>query len=110
MPQVFPRPVNFIVRLFLVGGALGSTTLVGVCLMFAHSSYGTDAGAVREQPIPFSHQHHVGVLAIDCRYCHTSVEHSSYAGMPPTKTCMNCHSQMWVGSDIDRKSTRLNSS
>lgn len=50
------------------------------------------------QPIPFSHEHHVGVLGIDCRYCHTSVERSSFAGIPSTKTCMNCHSQMWVGS------------
>ncbi len=50
--------------------------------------------------MPFSHEHHVGVLGIDCRYCHTSVENSSYAGLPPTKTCMNCHSQIWVGSDM----------
>jgi Cytochrome c3 len=100
MPQVFPRPMNFVVRLSLVGGALGSGMLAGLCLMFTHSSYGTDAGVVREQPIPFSHQHHVGVLGIDCRYCHTSVEQSSYAGMPPTKTCMNCHSQIWVGSKM----------
>jgi hypothetical protein len=54
----------------------------------------------REQPVPFSHQHHVGVLEIDCRYCHTTVEHSSYAGMPATKTCMNCHSQIWIGSQM----------
>jgi hypothetical protein len=66
--------------------------------MFLRSSYGTDAGVVRAQPIPFSHEHHVGVLGIDCRYCHTSVEESSFAGLPPTKTCMNCHSQIWVGS------------
>ena len=52
------------------------------------------------QPVPFSHQHHVGDLGIDCRYCHTAVEKSSYAGMPPTETCMNCHSQIWVGSDM----------
>jgi hypothetical protein len=69
-----------------------------LCLMYTRSSYGTNVGVTREQPIPFSHQHHVGVLEIDCRYCHTSVEHSSYAGIPATKTCMNCHSQIWVGS------------
>ncbi|HMF12639.1 MAG TPA: cytochrome c3 family protein [Gemmataceae bacterium] len=50
--------------------------------------------------MPFSHERHVGQLGIDCRYCHTSVEESSFAGMPPTKTCMNCHQQIWFGSDV----------
>jgi hypothetical protein len=52
------------------------------------------------QPVPFSHQHHVGGLGIDCRYCHTSVEVSSFAGIPPTKTCMNCHSQIWTNASM----------
>jgi hypothetical protein len=98
MAQTFPPSINFVVRLTLVGGLLGSAFLMWLCLMYTRSSYGTNVGVTREQPIPFSHQHHVGVLGIDCRYCHTSVEHSSYAGMPATKTCMNCHSQIWVGS------------
>jgi hypothetical protein len=71
-----------------------------ISIIFTRSSYGTDAGVVRLQPVPFSHQHHVGILGIDCRYCHTSVENSSFAGFPPTKTCMNCHSQIWVGSEM----------
>jgi hypothetical protein len=50
--------------------------------------------------VPFSHEHHVGGLGIDCRYCHTSVEVSSFAGLPSTATCMNCHSQIWSGSDV----------
>lgn len=49
----------------------------------------------REQPIPFSHAHHVGGEGFDCRYCHTSVENSSFAGLPATEICMNCHSQIW---------------
>jgi hypothetical protein len=69
-----------------------------VFYVYARSSYATDAGVARVQPIPFSHEHHVGGLGIDCRYCHTTVEISSFAGMPSTKTCMNCHSQIWVGS------------
>jgi hypothetical protein len=55
----------------------------------------TQAGVARIQPVQFSHQHHVGGMGIDCRYCHTSVEKSAVAGIPPTQTCMNCHSQIW---------------
>jgi hypothetical protein len=62
------------------------------------SPYVTKEGLRPEQPVPFSHQHHVAGLGIDCRYCHTSVENSSFAGIPPTKTCMNCHSQIWTNA------------
>ena len=55
---------------------------------------------IREQPVPFSHEHHVHGLGIDCRYCHTSVETSAFAGMPPTYTCMSCHSQIWSDSPM----------
>jgi hypothetical protein len=98
--QIFPPSINYIARLTIIGTAFGGALLAWFCLLYTRSSYGTNAGVAREQPIPFSHQHHVGVLGIDCRYCHTTVEHSSYAGMPPTKTCMNCHSQIWVGSKM----------
>jgi hypothetical protein len=62
------------------------------------SAWVTRAHEARQQPVPFSHAHHVGGLGIDCRYCHTSVDKSAYAGIPPTKTCMNCHSQIWAQS------------
>src|SRR4051812_31016857 len=62
------------------------------------SSYYTQVGMHREQPVPFSHRHHVGGLGIDCRYCHSSVEHSASAGIPSSKTCMRCHSQIWSDS------------
>ena len=62
------------------------------------SPYITEVGVARTQPIPFSHKHHVGDNGIDCRYCHTSVEDSSFAGIPPTTTCMNCHTQIWADS------------
>ena len=71
-------------------------------LLFAgvRSDYLTMVGAPIEQPVPFSHKHHVGGAGIDCRYCHSSVEDSAFAGMPPTETCMSCHSQIWADSPM----------
>jgi hypothetical protein len=100
MPQVFHPSTNTIAKVSLFGTLFGAAFVLWVCLVYTRSSYGTDAGVMRVQPVPFSHEHHAGGLGIDCRYCHATVEHSSYAGMPATKTCMNCHSQIWVGSDI----------
>ena len=71
-----------------------------VAAQVQRSPYSTYAGVVRPQPVPFSHQHHVGGLGIDCRYCHTSVEVSNFAGIPPTKTCMNCHAQIWTNAAL----------
>ncbi len=67
---------------------------------FQRSPYITYAKVARPQPVPFSHQHHVAGLGIDCRYCHTSVEVSNFAGIPPTATCMNCHRQIWTGAPL----------
>ncbi len=64
----------------------------------ARSSYLTNRYLERPQPVQFSHKHHVGDDGIDCRYCHTSVETAASAGIPPTQTCMNCHSQLWADS------------
>jgi len=113
MPQVFPAKMNVIGRASIVGavGLLASALWMG--LTYTRSSYGTGTGVSIVQSVPFSHEHHVGILGIDCRYCHTSVENSSFAGMPPTKTCMNCHSQIWVGSQMlepVRESYRTNQS
>ncbi len=73
-------------------------SLAGAVRVFQRSDVVTAANTVRDQPVQFSHQHHVGGIGIDCRYCHTSVEVSSTAGIPPTKTCINCHSQIWSTS------------
>src|SRR3569832_2203673 len=67
---------------------------------YSRSPYNTKVEVPLNQPVPFSHQHHVAELGIDCRYCHTSVEKSSYAGLPPTETCMSCHSQIWTNSPL----------
>ena len=64
------------------------------------SPYVTDVNVAKDQPVPFSHKHHVGELGIDCRYCHTSVEQSSFAGLPPTQTCMTCHSRIWTNASM----------
>jgi hypothetical protein len=100
MPQIFPKSMNTVAWLSLAGLPLSGAFILWACLIYTRSGYGTGAGVARVQPVPFSHEHHVGILGIDCRYCHTSVEYSSYAGMPPTKTCMNCHSQIWIGSEV----------
>jgi Cytochrome c7 and related cytochrome c len=95
MAQIFHRSTNFISR-FSVFSALflGGLALVAV-LAVARSPYMTRQNVVREQPVQFSHKHHVGDDGLDCRYCHTSVETSAVAGIPPTKTCMNCHSVLF---------------
>ncbi len=102
MVALFRPRSNTIARVTLFGGPLLLALGLWACLVFTRSSYGTGAGMVRVQPVAFSHAHHVGDLGIDCRYCHTTVEHAPNAGIPATETCMHCHSQMWVGSDMLR--------
>jgi len=100
MPQVFRRSANTLARASIVGGLLLGGGLVGLLIVIGRSSYVTRAGEFIEQPIQFSHLHHAGDDGIDCRYCHTSVETAAFAGIPPTKTCMNCHSQIWSTAAI----------
>src|SRR5882762_2999747 len=96
--QIFPRSSNAIARASLVIVAVVVAGLGWGLWELERTPYVTNAGVRRPQPVPFSHQHHVSGIGIDCRYCHTSVEESSFAGIPPTKTCMNCHSQVWADS------------
>jgi hypothetical protein len=100
MAQLFHPAFNTISRVSIFGGLFILAAVAWVTSGIYRSSYVTEADVVRDQPIPFSHKHHVGGLGIDCRYCHTSVEDSSFAGIPPTKTCMNCHSQIWADSPV----------
>jgi hypothetical protein len=100
MSQIFHRSFNVISRVSIFGGVFILAGVLWFLAIFYRSSYVTDARVAQVQPVPFSHQHHAGQLGIDCRYCHTSVEESSFAGIPPTKTCMNCHQQIWVGAPL----------
>jgi hypothetical protein len=100
MAQAFRPGFNTVARVTLWGALLGPVLFLWLASEFNWSSYVTRARVPRDQPVPFSHQHHVGQLGIDCRYCHTGVEESSYAGIPPTRTCMTCHSQVWKDAPV----------
>ena len=98
MSQIFPPSANSYARGSIVGVLVLLGTLGLTLDRLSRSPYVTRADTVREQPVQFSHQHHNAGLGIDCRFCHTSVEKAASAGIPPTKTCMNCHSQIWMNS------------
>src|SRR5215467_14749408 len=98
MAQIFHRSTNTISRVSLFGGIAIMAILVATLAAINRSSYMAEVGVARSQPVQFSHKHHVSDDGIDCRYCHTSVEDSSFAGIPATKICMNCHSQVWSDS------------
>jgi hypothetical protein len=98
--QIFHRSTNTISLATIYGALFVVAALFWAAAEIQRSPYVTYAGVARPQPAPFSHQHHVAGLGIDCRYCHTSVETSSFAGIPPTKTCINCHSQIWTNAQM----------
>jgi cytochrome c7-like protein/class III cytochrome C family protein len=100
MAQVFPPKMNILSKASIVVGALLAGGVLTLLLGLARSPYVNMVGVVREQPVPFSHKHHVNGLGIDCRYCHTSVEDVAFAGIPAVKTCMTCHSQIWTEAPI----------
>ncbi len=85
-------------RIALVSLVAAPVGLAGLLMALQYTPYVTAQGLTPEQPVPFSHQHHVGGLGLDCRYCHTAVERSRFAGLPPTETCMTCHSQLWTSA------------
>ena len=100
MAQIFHRSTNTISRVSIYGAVILVAILGYAVNVVNQTSYVTEVHNARPQPVPFSHKHHVGELGLDCRYCHSSVEVSSSAGMPPTQTCMACHSQIWTGAAI----------
>jgi len=100
MAQIFHRSTNTLSRVSIYGAVILIAILGYAVNVVNQTSYVTEVHNARPQPVPFSHKHHVGELGLDCRYCHSSVEDSSSAGMPPTQTCMACHSQIWIGAAI----------
>lgn len=96
--QIFHPSTNTISRLTIYGAVIFAGFLSYVLYEVGQSSYYRAQTIPQIQPVPFSHEHHVAQLGIDCRYCHTSVEKSAFAGMPSTQTCMSCHSQIWTNA------------
>lgn len=90
---VFPKWSNLLLPGALAAGALAPLYAV-LFVAYGFSPMTTDVGYRPEQPVPFSHRLHAGDLGIDCRYCHTTVERTRFASIPPTQTCMNCHTQI----------------
>ncbi|MEO7659774.1 MAG: cytochrome c3 family protein, partial [Pyrinomonadaceae bacterium] len=91
MAQIFNRSANNIARISMVMVVVLGGTAFFAYTQIARSSYLTGRYLEKQQPVQFSHKHHVGDDGIDCRYCHQSVETTASAGMPATQTCMNCH-------------------
>ncbi|MFO1039642.1 MAG: cytochrome c3 family protein [Geminicoccaceae bacterium] len=100
MAQLFGPAANTVSRLVLVAIPTVPILLVLGTYGIMHTSYVTGQDVVPRQPVPFSHKHHVGDDGIDCRYCHISVAVSRFAGLPPTETCMTCHSQLWTQASV----------
>jgi hypothetical protein len=92
--------MNVLSRVSLFAAIAAPALLLMAGSGITRSSANTKVQVALDQPIPFSHQHHIDELGIDCRYCHTTVEKSSFAGIPPTHTCMSCHSQIWTNSPL----------
>lgn len=93
MAQLFPRSANLLPALTLMGALGGGLLLVGIVWYYFSPEF-YEVGYAPEQPVPYSHELHVGQLGMDCRYCHNHVEESTWANLPPTQTCMNCHAQI----------------
>jgi len=100
MAQIFHPSTNTLSRVTIFGLLFFLAGGLFILAEINRSPYVTRATVVREQPVPFSHEHHVAGLGLDCRYCHTTVEKTAFAGIPPTETCMSCHSQVWTNAQM----------
>lgn len=100
MAQVFPKSSNAASKASIVVGGVLTGAVGWATLNVNRTTYMTTEDLPIDQVVQFTHSHHVGTLGLDCRFCHTSVEDSSYAGIPPSKTCMGCHSVVWKDAPI----------
>ena len=98
MTQAFSQSTVLAIKVFFAGAFVLFVTVI-VAARWTMSPDVAEHEPVA-QPIPFSHKHHVGDDGIDCRYCHTSVEKSSFAGMPSTQICLTCHSQLFRDAPV----------
>lgn len=100
MPQFFRPSANTLAKFSIVLGGLVATSVLGMLYAIQLSSYVTEVDVAKAQPVPFSHEHHVNGMGIDCRYCHHTVETSSTASVPPVATCYNCHRTVWADAPM----------
>src|SRR6201989_1203101 len=100
MAAIFGPAANLIARAVILGLIVLIIGAMGLWAYWPHSVFARYLSSARAQPVPFSHQHHVAGLGLDCRFCHASVEVSADAGMPPTYTCMTCHSHIWTNAAV----------
>ncbi len=100
MAQIFHRSTNVLAWVSLAGLAVLPVGLLAGGSAVSRSPWNTKVGVPKDQPAPFSHEHHATELGIDCRYCHNSVEISPYSNVPSTATCYTCHSQIWTNSPL----------
>jgi hypothetical protein len=100
MPQIFHPSMNTFARVSIFGAVFIVAGAVLLMWVIVRSPYATEVGVIRSQPVPFSHQHHVGEIGIDCRYCHRTVETQAFAGMPETEVCLDCHSVLFRDSEL----------
>lgn len=98
MTQFFPPAANSILKWTLIGAPALALVAVVLLILWPRTRWMTRVGVPVPQPMQFSHANHAGGYGIDCRYCHATVEHSSFADIPPTETCMTCHSQVWTNA------------
>ena len=113
MPQIFHHSTNALAKISIYGAIFVVVAALWATVELNRSAWNTGQWLERQQPVQFSHKHHVGDDGIDCRYCHTGVETSATAGIPPTKTCMTCHSVLFNDSgylEPVRESYRTDSS